>query len=109
MNKQQLAQKIWASANQMRSKIEASEYKDFILGFIFSNICLIRRSNSSRQMITMMNCSRLYPKTMKKPSSGFSRISAISLLTAICLQLGWGWVKTLMCPMCVMPFLPSTV
>ena len=32
MNKQQLAQKIWASANQMRSKIEASEYKDFILG-----------------------------------------------------------------------------
>ena len=36
MNKQQLAQKIWASANQMRSKIEASEYKDFILGFIFN-------------------------------------------------------------------------
>ena len=35
MNKQQLDQKIWASANQMRSKIEASEYKDFILGFIF--------------------------------------------------------------------------
>ena len=30
MNKQQLAQKIWASANQMRSKIEASEYKDFM-------------------------------------------------------------------------------
>ena len=27
MNKQQLAQKIWASANQMRSKIEANEYK----------------------------------------------------------------------------------
>ncbi len=35
MNKQQLAQRIWASANQMRSKIEANEYKDFILGFIF--------------------------------------------------------------------------
>ena len=35
MNKQQLAAKIWASANQMRSKIEASEYKDYILGFIF--------------------------------------------------------------------------
>ena len=32
MNKQQLAQKIWASANQMRSKIEANEYKDYILG-----------------------------------------------------------------------------
>lgn len=35
MNKQQLASKIWAAANQMRSKIEANEYKDYILGFIF--------------------------------------------------------------------------
>lgn len=35
MNKQQLANKIWESANQMRSKIEANEYKDYILGFIF--------------------------------------------------------------------------
>ncbi len=32
MNKQQLAAKIWESANQLRSKIEANEY---ILGFIF--------------------------------------------------------------------------
>lgn len=35
MNKQQLAAKIWESANNMRSKIEANEYKDYILGFIF--------------------------------------------------------------------------
>ena len=35
MNKQQLASKIWGSANKMRSKIEANEYKDYILGFIF--------------------------------------------------------------------------
>lgn len=35
MNKQQLAAKIWESANRMRSKIEANEYKDYILGFIF--------------------------------------------------------------------------
>lgn len=35
MNKQQLASKIWESANRMRGKVEASEYKDFILGFIF--------------------------------------------------------------------------
>ena len=35
MNKQQLASKIWESANKMRSKIEANEYKDYILGFIF--------------------------------------------------------------------------
>lgn len=35
MNKQQLAANIWKSANEMRSKIEASEYKDYILGFVF--------------------------------------------------------------------------
>ncbi len=35
MNKQQLASRIWASANKMRSKIDANEYKDYILGLIF--------------------------------------------------------------------------
>lgn len=35
MNKHQLAANIWESANRMRSKIEANEYKDYILGFIF--------------------------------------------------------------------------
>lgn len=35
MNKQQLASRIWECANKMRSKIEANEYKDYILGFIF--------------------------------------------------------------------------
>lgn len=34
--KQQLAKKLWDSANKMRgSRIEASEYKDYVLGFIF--------------------------------------------------------------------------
>ncbi|MEG2687099.1 MAG: type I restriction-modification system subunit M, partial [Christensenellaceae bacterium] len=35
MNKQQLASKIWEQANTLRSKIEANDYKDYILGFIF--------------------------------------------------------------------------
>lgn len=35
MNKQQLASRIWRAANNMRSSIDASEYKDYILGFIF--------------------------------------------------------------------------
>ena len=35
VNKQQLASTIWQTANQMRSKIEANEYKDYILGFMF--------------------------------------------------------------------------
>jgi type I restriction enzyme M protein len=41
VNKQQLAAKIWDSANQMRSKIEANEYKDYILGFIFYKYALL--------------------------------------------------------------------
>ncbi|ASE56068.1 type I restriction-modification system subunit M [Corynebacterium jeikeium] len=35
MDKSQLASRIWESANTMRSKIEAQEYKDYMLGFIF--------------------------------------------------------------------------
>lgn len=35
MTKQQLATKLWNSANKLRSKIDANEYKDYILGFIF--------------------------------------------------------------------------
>lgn len=35
MNKQQLANRIWASANNMRNKIDANEYKDYILGLVF--------------------------------------------------------------------------
>ncbi|BDC93352.1 type I restriction-modification system subunit M [Treponema bryantii] len=35
MTKQELAARIWESANKMRNKIEASEYKDYILGLVF--------------------------------------------------------------------------
>lgn len=35
MNKQQLVNRVWASANKMRSRIDANEYKDYILGLIF--------------------------------------------------------------------------
>ena len=35
MNKQQLASKIWAGANELRGKVSASSYKDYILGLIF--------------------------------------------------------------------------
>ncbi|CAM2916358.1 type I restriction-modification system, M subunit [Campylobacter hyointestinalis] len=37
MTKQQLAKIIWEGANNLRSKMEASEYKDYMLGFIFYN------------------------------------------------------------------------
>lgn len=54
MNKQQLASKIWESANKMRSKIEANEYKDYILGFIFYKFL------SNKELKTLENM--CYPK-----------------------------------------------
>ena len=50
MNKQQLASKIWESANKMRSKIEANEYKDYILGFIFYKFLSDKEENLLRSM-----------------------------------------------------------
>jgi len=35
LTKQELAAKIWATANVLRKNIKASEYKDYILGFMF--------------------------------------------------------------------------
>ena len=61
MNKQQLAATIWESANQMRSKIEANEYKDFILGFIFykflseKEVALFRKENLTDADIEKVN------------------------------------------------------
>lgn len=49
MNKQQLAARIWESANNMRSKIEANEYKDYILGFIFYKFLSDKEENDLRK------------------------------------------------------------
>lgn len=49
MNKQQLAARIWQSANQMRSKIDANEYKDYILGFIFYKYLSDREINFAKK------------------------------------------------------------
>ena len=63
MNKQQLASTIWESANQMRSKIEANEYKDFILGFIFykylseREVLLMKKEGFTDEKIKKVNLS----------------------------------------------------
>ena len=54
MNKQQLANKIWESANKMRSKIEANECKDYILGFIFYKFFSIQISENPTSMLEKM-------------------------------------------------------
>ncbi|OEY04416.1 type I restriction-modification system subunit M [Corynebacterium sp. BCW_4722] len=35
MDKQQLARKVWTATNQLRGTLDANDYKDFILGFMF--------------------------------------------------------------------------
>ena len=61
MKQQQLANKIWESANKMRSKIEANEYKDYILGFIFyrylseKEMCFFKEQEMSDEDIKGMD------------------------------------------------------
>ena len=55
MNKQQLASKKWESANKMRSKIEANEYKVYILGFIFYKFLSDKEENTLRNMVDIAN------------------------------------------------------
>lgn len=61
MNKQQLANKIWESANKMRSKIEANEYKDYILGFIFYKFL-------SDKQVSFMKSNGATPEELQKLS-----------------------------------------
>ena len=63
MNKQQLANKIWESANRMRSKIEANEYKDYILGFIFYKFLSDKEIAFLKNYITLMEM-RMGKKTI---------------------------------------------
>ena len=69
MNKQQLAAKIWASANKMRSKIEPNEYKDYILGFIFTNTSLNRKRSISIRKVPPRKIFLLSLRKMRKFSA----------------------------------------
>ncbi len=60
MDKHQLATRIWASANEMRSKIEPNEYKDYILGMIFykflsdNEVSYLRRNGWTDDDLTLL-------------------------------------------------------
>ena len=109
MNKQQLAQKIWASANQMRSKIEANEYKDYILGFIFykylsdKEVKFLKENDYDNELLKTV--SEEDAETVEWIQSGFKRISATLLPIKTSFLLGSRWVRTLMFQMSVMLFL----
>ena len=73
MNKQQLASKIWESANKMRSKIEANEYKDYILGFIFYKFL----SDKEEKYFTEMGLNNL--KELKEENKEYREYSQKNL------------------------------
>lgn len=64
MKKQQLAARIWKSADQMRSKIDAGEYKDYILGFIFYKYLSEREVEFLKATHGTMRTFRSYLKTI---------------------------------------------
>lgn len=90
MNKQQLANKIWESANKMRSKIEANEYKDYILGFIFykflsdKEVDFLKRTDMKK--LTSRN---MYMKTTRNLLIIVSSNWAISSPMIIFSRHGW--------------------
>lgn len=51
MNKQQLASKIWALANDLRGKVPAATYKDYMLGFLFYKYLSDREENYLTQKL----------------------------------------------------------
>ena len=48
MNKRQLAAKIWKGANNLRGKISAAAYKDYMLGFMFYKYLSDKEENTLR-------------------------------------------------------------
>lgn len=47
---QQLQKHLWNIANDLRGKMGADEFRDYILGFISTNTCL------KKQLALPMNC-----------------------------------------------------
>lgn len=103
MNKQQLANKIWASANKMRSKIEASEYKDYILGLIFykflsdNEVGYLVKNGVWRIISSSISRKTTATITAKRSSAYAKMVWATSLSTEISLAHGSSPAATSAC------------
>ena len=93
MNKQQLASKIWESANKMRSKIEANEYKDYILGFIFYKFL----SDKEVKYLKENDWTDEYlPELDESDAEVYKKISVILFRISIFFRPGWIKATTLL-------------
>lgn len=50
----ELSQKLWAIANDLRGQMDASEFKNYILGVIFIAICQSVQKYTWRRFLKMM-------------------------------------------------------
>lgn len=97
MNKQQLANKIWESANRMRSKIEANEYKDYILGFIFYKFLSDKEVEFLKKTVMKMMISKRMP--MKIMSLLWTIVSSTSgILSPTITSFLPGWQRAAVSP-----------
>lgn len=96
MNKHQLASTIWESANQMRSKIEANEYKDFILGFIFYKYLSERELELFRKEKLSDEEIKRSMRRMSSTQSMYERRLDTLLRMIICFPHGLLWGMILM-------------
>ena len=93
MNKQQLASKIWESANKMRSKIEANEYKDYILGFMFYKFLSDKEEKKLKQEgwtdeYLQIELSEEYPQNVEYCQSNLGYFIAYKDLFSTWLKMG---------------------
>jgi len=106
LNKQQLAAKIWESANQMRSKIEANEYKDYILGFIFYKYLSDQEIQYAKKQ-GMSDAEIAHLREDDTETADYIRKDlGYFIPMTIYFQHGWQKAVILMSPACVMPYLP---
>jgi len=62
MNKQQLASKIWESANKMRSRIELMNTRIISWGSSFTSICQTLKKNSWKMKVPQQRTSQPFQK-----------------------------------------------
>lgn len=72
-NQQQLKQKLWDIANDLRGKLGADEFRDYMLGFIFFKFLSEKMLIYSNKKYYQMACTESRPSLLKAHKIG-SRI-----------------------------------
>ena len=58
--KQQLEQQLWNIANTLRGKMDADDFRDYILGFIFYKYLSRKMELYANEMVVILKCTTTY-------------------------------------------------